>query len=1189
MNTVTPSIPNYHQQLDVLQVNREPARSYYIPYAHRSTAVHSQRERSPFYQSLNGSWQFRYYDSVREVEPTFWQTAQTDTQKHQHHVGVDTEATTSATYHSASTAQNQAAGLWDKLIVPSCWQRHGYDQQHYTNLNYPFPCDPPHIPTRNPAGAYVRQFELSAAWQERESYLVFEGVLSCVYVWINGQFVGYSQGSRVPAEFYIRPYVQQGINTIAVLVLKWCDGSYLEDQDMWRYNGIFRDVYLLSRAPQHVRDVFVRQSLETETDAAGKHLYTAASLDIELDMSNRSLDAYAGVIRSTSSSSDSATTPNVDTKADEVGHSTQPSANISALHADDSSQTKALTVQAQLIDPSGYHVVATATVDMQTNIGKHSLSLRWDQPVLWNAEQPQLYHLYVEAGGEVLYFAIGLREIAITADGVFTINGQHIKLKGVNRHDTHPVLGHTIPLQHMVDDLLLMKRHNINTVRTAHYPNDPRFLELCDRLGFYVIDEADLECHGIGIPEDFGPGAFHQLSANPDWQDAFVDRAVRLVERDKNFASVILWSMGNESGYDINHIAMARWTRERDPSRPVHYEGAAPGYKGHGDVSVLDVESRMYSSPADIIAYASDDQHNKPLFLCEYSHAMGNGPGDLKQYWDAIYAYPRLMGGCVWEWADHGIEQRDEQGQLYYAYGGDFGDQPNDGAFCIDGLVSPDRKPHPGLLELKQIIAPIWIEQLGVQGEQKQTNEDKDIHEQPEENEMSDTLLLRIHNRYDFISLEHLTMHWIVEQDGVLLAQGEEALPHIAPQQSTVMKWQLPEGLTSSLAAGRNRYVTFSIRQRQQTRWAEYGYEIAFFQFPLDALVESFVANEPTDEIPAAHVTSTSAINAGQAVIPMLPLPVYDKMENSTPTLPIYNTQETAALVQSTALSVQESGGILKISGDEFSCHYDLVEGALLSICRSGIELLDAPSSFAVWRAPISNDMHIEEKWRDSGMDRLHTKIYHSHWQHISDQAVQIQTSFSLGAISQYPLLHGDVVWQIHSNGLLQMKVDVQVLPTAPFLPRFGLLLTLTSGMDQVTYFGQGPHESYADKHHSTRFGRYTRTVDELFYNYVVPQENGSRDRTDWLHITNPLGVGLQVSGSQPFSFNASHYTPADLTTATHAHQLRPRPQTYLHLDCKMSGVGSNSCGPELAEAFRLQEKSFAYALDLHTISLENR
>ncbi|MEW4368321.1 glycoside hydrolase family 2 TIM barrel-domain containing protein [Paenibacillus kandeliae] len=1134
MNTVIPSIPNYHQQLDVLQVNREPARSYYIPYAQRSTAVHSQRERSPFYQSLNGSWQFRYYDSVREVEPAFWQTAQTDKQKHQHHAGVDTESTTSATHHAAYTAQNQTSGLWDELIVPSCWQRHGYDQQHYTNLNYPFPCDPPHIPTRNPAGAYVRQFELSAAWQERESYLVFEGVLSCVYVWINGQFVGYSQGSRVPAEFYIRPYVQQGINTIAVLVLKWCDGSYLEDQDMWRYNGIFRDVYLLSRAPQHMRDVFVRQSLEKETDSAGKHSYTAASLDVELDMSKRLSDA----------------------------HSIHP-------------QPQAITVQAQLIDPSGNHVVATGMVDMQSDHSKGSLSLRWDQPVLWNAEQPQLYHLYVEAGGEVLYFAIGLREIAITTDGVFTINGQPIKLKGVNRHDTHPVLGHTVPLQHMVDDLLLMKRHNINTVRTAHYPNDPRFLELCDRLGFYVIDEADLECHGIGIPEDFGPGAFHQLSANVGWQDAFVDRAVRLVERDKNFASVILWSMGNESGYDMNHIAMARWTRERDPSRPVHYEGAAPVYKGHEDVSVLDVESRMYSSPADIIAYASDDQHNKPLFLCEYSHAMGNGPGDLKQYWDAIYAHPRLMGGCVWEWADHGIEQRDEQGQLYYAYGGDFGDQPNDGAFCIDGLVSPDRKPHPGLLELKQIIAPIWIEQLGIQGEQKPTNEDEHLHAQPQENEPSDALLLRIHNRYDFISLEHLTMHWIVEQNGVLLAQGEWALPDIAPQQSTVLEWRLPEGLTALLAAGRNRYVTFSIRQRQQTRWAEYGYEIAFFQFSLDRWITAATSSTSTDAITAANLTTTSAAHEWQPAT-LVPS-IYDKLES------------TATLPSITALSVQESGGILKISGDEFSCRYDLVEGALLSICRSGIELLAAPSSFAVWRAPISNDMNIEQTWRDSGMDRLHTKIYHSHWQRMSDQTIQIQTSFSLGAISQYPLLHGDVVWHIHSNGLFQMKVDVQVLPTAPYLPRFGLLLALTSGMDQVTYFGQGPHESYVDKHHSTRFGRYTRTVDELFYNYVVPQENGSRDRTDWLHITNPLGVGLQVSGTQPFSFNASHYTPADLTTATHAHQLHPRLQTYLHLDYKMSGVGSNSCGPELAEAFRLQEKSFAYALDIHVISLENR
>ncbi|WP_411345333.1 glycoside hydrolase family 2 TIM barrel-domain containing protein [Paenibacillus sp. WLX1005] len=1125
MNPVIPSIPNYHQQLNVLQVNREPARSYYIPYAHRSDAASLQRERSPFYQSLNGNWQFRYYDSVREVEPEFWQHA------------------------PIHTGQHATAGLWNDLIVPSCWQRHGYDQQHYTNLNYPFPCDPPHIPTRNPAGAYVRQFELSSSWQERDSYLVFEGVLSCVYVWVNGQFVGYSQGSRVPAEFQITPYVQPGSNTIAVLVLKWCDGSYLEDQDMWRYNGIFRDVYLLSRAPQHVRDVFVRQSLETELDAAGNPVYTSAHLDIELDMNSRSIEHGAD-------SSDF---------------------KVACKH----SPSNTLTVQAQLIDPSGKQIVATGIVDIQPNTHTGCLSLSWNNPVLWNAEQPQLYHLYVEASGEVLYFAIGLREIAITADGVFTINGQPIKLKGVNRHDTHSVLGHTVPLQHMIDDLLLMKRHNINTVRTAHYPNDPRFLELCDRLGLYVIDEADLECHGIGIPEDFGPGAFHQLSANADWQEAFVDRAVRLVERDKNFASVVLWSMGNESGYDINHIAMARWTRERDPSRPVHYEGAAPGYNGHSNVSVLDVESRMYASPADIIAYASDEQQTKPLFLCEYSHAMGNGPGDLKQYWDAIYAHPRLMGGCVWEWADHGIEQRDEHGQLYYAYGGDFGDQPNDGAFCIDGLVSPDRKPHPGLLELKQIIAPVWIEQWS---EQTKHNAEHDQNQQNYDhvvnNKNSDSLWLRVHNRYDFASLEHLTVHWIVEQNGVLLTQGELALPDIAPQQSAMLEWSLPPDIhltAPSYTARRNRYVTFHIRQRQQTRWAEHGYEIAFFQFALDAL-------EKVDPLPLSTINTiqTSSLTTTTTS---------DETTDAISTLDDTFTHNHAVNAQPIVipLSAQEFDGMLHMSGDEFSCRYDLVEGALLSIGRSGIELLDAPSSFAVWRAPISNDMHIEEKWRDIGMDRLHTKIYDSQWQQTDEQTVLIQTSFSLGAISQYPLLHGDVIWQIHSNGVIQMKVDVQVLPTAPYLPRFGLLLTLQSGMEQVTYFGQGPYESYVDKHYSTRFGRYTQTVEQLFYNYVVPQENGSRDRTDWLHITNPLGVGLQVSGSQPFSFQASHYTSADLTTATHAHQLRPRPQTYLHLDYKMSGVGSNSCGPELAEMFRLQEKSFTYELDIHVVSLENR
>ncbi|MDT3425855.1 beta-galactosidase [Paenibacillus forsythiae] len=532
---------------------------------------------------------------------------------------------------------------WDDLLVPSCWQTSGYDQLHYTNINYPIPCDPPFVPDDNPAGLYIRDFNLEGRLAEKETYLVFEGVNSCFYLWVNGSFAGYSQGSRMPAEFRVTPCLRPGSNRVAAMALKWCDGTYLEDQDAWRYSGIFRDVYLLGRDPVHIRDVGIRPELAADFGSALLHI--------------------------------------------------------------DLKSTGSLNVAAELRDARNRSIVqGDIAVD-----GDGTLQIKVDAPVLWNAEQPYQYQLYIRAGEEVLRFPVGFRSVDIQG-GVFRINGKAVKLKGVNRHDSHPVLGQTIPLSHMKQDLNQMKRHNINTIRMSHYPNDPRFLDLCDEYGFYVIDEADLECHGIGIAEDWADGAFHKLSADPQWRDTFLDRAVRLLERDKNHPSVVIWSLGNESGYDENHIAMAEWTKRRDPSRPVHYEGAAPRYNGHANTEYLDMESRMYATVDEIEAYANDESSRKPLFLCEYSHAMGNGHGDLHDYWKVIDRYPKLMGGCVWEWCDHGIAAKTEDGTAFYAYGGDFGDRPNDGNFCIDGLVSPDRRPHTGLLELKQIIAPVQFE-----------------------------------------------------------------------------------------------------------------------------------------------------------------------------------------------------------------------------------------------------------------------------------------------------------------------------------------------------------------------------------------------------------------------------------------------------------------------------------------------
>ncbi|MFM9328346.1 glycoside hydrolase family 2 TIM barrel-domain containing protein [Paenibacillus mesotrionivorans] len=1008
-------VNRYWENPEVLQENREAPRAYYIPYRDEASADSAKRGASPHYQTLNGGWKFSYYPSVKEVPEDFYR------------------------------ADAEVSG-WDDLLVPSCWQTNGYDQLHYTNVNYPIPFDPPFVPDANPAGLYVREFRLKDTWKDKEQYLVFEGVNSCFYLWVNGEYAGYSQGSRIPAEFRITDKLHSGVNRIAVMVLKWCDGTYLEDQDLWRFSGIYRDVYLLAREQQHIRDVFNRQELAPD--------FSHAALQCEIET---------------------------------IGP---------------------VQVSAVLKDAAGSAVAnGSAHID-----GSGLIRLVVEKPVLWNAETPYLYRLYLTAGGETLRFSTGFKEVKIQ-EGVFTVNGRAIKLKGVNRHDSHPQLGQTIPLNHMIQDLNLMKAHNVNTIRTSHYPNDPRFLELCDQYGFYVVDEADLECHGVVNAGSWEAGSFHTLTNHPDWKTAFVERAVRMVERDKNHACIVMWSMGNESGYGPNHIAMAEWTRRRDLSRPVHYEGAAAKYNGDPNIDALDVQSRMYASISEMIEFAENPDNTKPLFQCEYSHAMGNGPGDLKDYWDVIYRYPKLMGGCVWEWCDHGILTRTEDGVPYYAYGGDFGDKPHDGNFCIDGLVSPDRKPHKGLLELKQIIAPVRIGEKDLAAGQ-----------------------LSVTNLYDFVDLSALFFGWKVEKDGECVAQGELSGVNATPGESCIV--QVPYMLPAD-GAGRY-YLTVSARTRQDYPWAEAGYEVVFAQFHLPAK--------------AAGDTALSAA----ALEPVVPV------------------------------EAEQRGHVLAVSGFEFSHAFDLYEGVFTGITYHGVHMLAGPVSFNIWRAPTDNDRNIRHKWQIEGFDRAGMKVYNTTWSKTQAGGVEIAVHYSLGGYIRKPILHGEAVWQVDPAGGITLETRVQVREDVPFLPRFGLQMTMPAGNEEVEYFGYGPHESYMDKRHSVKKGKYLVSVDDMFENYVMPQENGSRYGADWVIVSNLLGMGLKfVSGAEHFSFNASHYTPADLDKAKHTYELSPRKETIVQLDYKLSGVGSNSCGPELLDQYRLNEKEFSFSLSITPVFKE--
>ncbi|HZG66778.1 MAG TPA: glycoside hydrolase family 2 TIM barrel-domain containing protein, partial [Herpetosiphonaceae bacterium] len=730
-----PQWPDHENHL-LLHRHRLPPRAHFRIYPDQASALAGGD--SPWELPLNGTWRFHYAPTGSEAPPLF-------------------------------AAGDYDDSGWAGLPVPSNWQMHGYGRPHYTNVQYPFVIDPPYIPSENPTGSYRLNFHLPTGWDSRQLILRFDGVDSAFEVYVNGQFAGFSKGSRMPAEFDIGMHARAGANLLAVRVYQWSDGSYLEDQDMWWLSGIFRDVTPLGAPPAGLWDLRV---------------------DPELDP-----DLGAAMLR------------------------------VQATLAEGPGIAQPGRIELQLFDMEGRpvdDVLATGVPSSDGDSAKVGLEARVAAPRLWSAEDPYLYTLLLTLHDEqgvavaVVSQKVGFRRVERDGSRLL-VNGKTIKLHGVNRHEHHPDLGRAVPRETMLEDVLLMKRHNIDTVRTSHYPPHPHFLDLCDVYGLYVIDEADLECHGLLYAQQ----RFF-LSDAPEWRAAYVDRMRRMVERDKNHPSVIIWSLGNESGFGANHEAMAEWCRAHDPSRLIHYEGDR-----HGKVS--DMISQMYTAVPDVIAFGEgehgvgtddgwrsrvelEEYRDKPFFLCEYAHAMGNGPGALSDYWDAFRRYERLLGGCVWEWLDHGIRRTTPDGRPYFAYGGDFGDEPNDGNFVCDGLLFPDRTPSPGLLELKKVLEPVQVVDLKID---------------------TDGARLEVHNRYSFLHLDHLHADWQVTRDGAVVAAGTVALPDIGPGTSATIA--VPYSVPSPVA-GAIYHLTIRFTLGQAAAWAEAGHEIAFAQFalPLD-------------------------------------------------------------------------------------------------------------------------------------------------------------------------------------------------------------------------------------------------------------------------------------------------------------------------------------------------------------------
>ncbi|WII36118.1 glycoside hydrolase family 2 TIM barrel-domain containing protein [Paenibacillus thiaminolyticus] len=1013
-----------------LHLNRLDSRAYFIPHAHADDALTYERGLSPFFQLLNGEWKFHYAASPEQAPKEFEQPCYDDT-------------------------------AWERIPVPSNWQMEGYGAPAYTNILYPFPVDPPHVPDENPTGSYRRTFWIDESWSGRRIVLRFEGVDSAYHVWVNGVLIGYSQVSRMPAEFDITEHVRSGANLIAVQVYQWSDGTYLEDQDMWWLSGIFRDVYLLAFPEMHLWDMTVRTTLFD----SGQH----ARVDVQTLLHNAGGSSSGG--------------------------------------------TLSITLLDRSLRPASETVAVD--IDMLTAGESQSLSAALDvaDPKLWSAETPHLYHLLLElknARGEVtqtVAHRVGIREVKLEG-GNLRVNGRAVMFKGVNRHEFHPDLGRAVPLATMIEDIKLMKRFNVNAVRTSHYPNDPRFYELCDEYGLYVIDEADLETHG------FQPaGDWSRLSKDPVWTAAYVDRMERMVMRDKNFASIVMWSLGNESGYGPNHGAMAEWARSYDPTRPLHYEG------DWDDTLGMDIHSHMYTSVQEVEEIAGNDDP-RPFILCEFAHAMGNGPGAFEDYIELFYRYPKLQGAFVWDWVDQGIRRIRVDGQQEMAYGGEFGERIHDGNFCLNGLIDGDRQPWPALHEYKKAIEPVKVTAIDAAFGQ-----------------------FEVENRFDFLPLNVLQGFYTIVASGRIAASGSFPVPDIAPRCKSAWTWHIGPALREIAPSliGQDVWLKLSFQMPVSTSWAEAGHELAWAQFPLD----------PAVFLPPASAEMARHGRSDRTVAP---------------------------------IGVREEEGAYILTGRSFRLDIDRRSGALLAWQAEGADLLTSGPRLQLWRAAIDNDMYNVPEWRSFGLHQLDERVDEVQLDasRASDGVVRVIRRTRLGAPALSWGLRSRHEWTIRQDGTITLHVHSMPEGHHPqVMPRFGYELSLPGAFDRCVWYGRGPGESYADSKQAASCGWYEASVSDLMTVYEKPQENGNRTDTRWAAWTNRRGFGLLALSDGTFDFSAHRYTIADLERAPHHADLTPREDIIVHLDKAQHGLGSNSCGPKALPQHELRVDDIAFTVTL--------
>jgi len=1041
---------NLWEMPEVTNLNRLPAHSCLIPFPNPNMAMKHTPEESPYYISLDGHWKFQLYPKPQAVEP----------------------ATLNTDYDHSQ---------WRDIHVPSNWTLQDVgDNPIYTNKQMPFDNNPPIVPEDNPTGIYRLIFSIPDEWRSRRTVLHFGGVESYYEVYINGVCAGMAKDTRLPSEFDITDLLHDGDNTLAVKVIRWSDSSYIEDQDHWWMAGIYRHVYLYSTADVYIEDIFAKADLDLESKAG------LFELDVDINFVVEHITQLPG---------------------EAYGPATDYRITAELIDVDDN----VIWESANRINHS-YRKSEYTTQFIVTLPGVRP----------WSAENPYLYTLIIglenESGEQIeaRKLRVGFRNVQIK-NRELLLNGQPVLIKGVNRHDHDGITGKTVSRDTMIKDIVLLKQFNFNAVRTAHYPNDSLWYDLCDEYGIYVIDEANIEAHHN----------YATICRDPRWENAFIERGMRMVKRDKNHACIFGWSLGNESGHGDNHIKMADAIRTYDPTRIIHHEGEVKEYWSQhpspdvgdtwdgggfafsgGTNSANDLIDPMYTSIDEIIRLALDNTDPRPLILCEYSHAMGNSNGSLNEYWQAFETYHGLQGGFIWDWVDQGLKQVDEKGVEYWAYGGDFGEAIHDFDFCCNGLISPDRIPHPAMYEFKKLAQPMGVEAISM----------TDLH-------------FRIVNKQYFTDMQWLELVWEIQVDGTSVVSGIIDDLVIAPQSSgevqidTVVK---QEGET---------FINFYFRTKDVTNWCEAGYIVGWEQIQLTPSVKRSLTK--AERLPLDNLVGTDDI-----------------------------------VLEVNDIKLEIVGGNIKSL--QWQDEPILLDGPDINIWRA------ATDNDGIRNRPTQKGKPMTE-WLSIGLNELQLKDQSIQLEEVEDGVNLLIDKTYTPKLTKH-IIHFQQRWSFHADGVIVVDNMIDADTALPTLPRIGIGFHTVAGFEQVEWYGRGPQENYIDRNAGTKIGHYTGTVDEQYFPYILPQENGNKTDVRWFSVSNGERT-ITFTAEDALEFSVGHYTADDLFGAYHTNELvsKKRPETIVTIDYKQRGLGTGSCGPATLAKYCVEPGvyRFCYAIQV--------